>query len=272
MLRCHSESQSSSCCTPKSTPEEQQQEGCAAAPCRQPGGTEQLCNQNCTKLICLSVKLRRDTVKTQDSDRLVSKSHCVLQLSDEHSRQISGIDNNCDTYKKEILLPAVPFRGHSRSHTSLLTLSQIRHYIKNDLRQWIWGFHLSNEGMGNFSFSCCKKGNLFIDVLFLRRQYVRMANETSLLLWWTSLVTLWIFSPTTSRQTSNNMPCCWSLRLVVLSHVWLWVDQPIRLLRTCEVSVQSGWGFTLYSGNTHWQTHTRSAAHSFRSTVKFLWV
>lgn len=94
-----------------------------------------------------------------------------------------------------------------------------------------------------------------------------MANETSLLLWWTSLVTLWIFNPTTSRQTSNNMPCCWSLRLVVLSHVWLWVGQPIRLLRTCEVSVQSGWGFTLYSGNTHWQTHTRSAAHSFRPTL-----
>lgn len=44
--------------------------------------------------------MHSNTVKTQDSDRLVSKSHFVLQLSDEHSRQISGIDNNCDTYKK----------------------------------------------------------------------------------------------------------------------------------------------------------------------------
>lgn len=61
MLRCHSESQSSSCCTPKSTPEDQQQEGRAAAPCRRPGDTEQLYNQNCTKLICPDLLSLRPT-------------------------------------------------------------------------------------------------------------------------------------------------------------------------------------------------------------------
>lgn len=113
MLRCHSESQSSSCCTPKSTPEEQQQEGRAAAPCRRPGGTEQLCNQNFTKLICpdllslrptscRSTKIRQGHMTTDCStkylERFKIKSHTTLtrsQLTVAAATQTEPSANNC---------------------------------------------------------------------------------------------------------------------------------------------------------------------------------